>query len=335
MIALEHTTPGFAEQAAAQAGITLPIEQTEIWSRYQGGVPGRRPWGAYLIRRDGELVAVISLIDYETHGYHYLRSVHGPAWKTKPTQQEEHEVVEALAEAVHGKDHKIVFLRVDTWFADGYRPVLSTVPYDQTVIVDLTGGDEQILARMKKRGRRDVRKALRESPAVCKDETTEAIAYFTDYYDAMVETAQRDGFTPAPMRDYTDMLKALGPDHCRLFAARIDGRVVAWSIVTINNDHAVYYYACARTEVRRELVPDKLLYFFCCTLGQRGCTQIDLMGIGSDFAPSLKSLNTFKTKFSEEVVPVAPARDVPIKHGFYGLLQFIQKLRKRGTRKNH
>ncbi|WP_190973812.1 lipid II:glycine glycyltransferase FemX [Bifidobacterium reuteri] len=328
MIALEHVTLAAMEHAAAQAGIILPIEQTEAWGKYQAKVPGRHPWGAFLIRRDNELIAVISLIDYETHGYHYLRSLHGPAWKTKPSQDEEREVVDALAKAVHAKDHKVAFLRVDTWFEDGYYRVLSTVPYDQTVIVDLTGGDDQILARMKKRGRRDVRKALRESRAVCRDETTEALTDFKDYYDAMVETAQRDGFTPAPMSDYTDMLKALGPDHCRLFAARIDGRVVAWAIVTINHDHAVYYYACSRTEIQKDLVPDQLLYFFCCALGQYGCTQIDLMGIGSDFAPSLRSLNTFKTKFSEDVEPVAPARDVPIRRGFYAALTALQHMRR-------
>ena len=46
-------------------------------------------------------------------------------------------------------------------------PRAVTVPYDQTVIVDLTGGDDKILERMVARGRQNVRKALRESPATC------------------------------------------------------------------------------------------------------------------------------------------------------------------------
>lgn len=116
MITLEHVTLPAMEQAAAEAGIVLPIEQTEAWGRYQAKVPGRRPWGAYLIRRDGDLVAVISLIDYETHGYHYLRSLHGPVWKTKPTQDEEREVIDAMVKAVRSHDSKVAFLRVDTWF---------------------------------------------------------------------------------------------------------------------------------------------------------------------------------------------------------------------------
>ncbi|NEG90114.1 lipid II:glycine glycyltransferase FemX [Bifidobacterium aerophilum] len=327
MITLEAVTPEVLEASAAEHDISLPIEQTAVWAAYQADIDGRTPWGAYVIRRDDDAVAFISFIDYETHGYHYLHAAHGPVWIARPTPAEEREVIDALTQAVHAEDPGIVFLRIDAWFEDGTEPVLSTVPYDETVIVDLTGGDDAILGRMRKRGRRDVRKALRESPADCRDETESATADFSEYYDVMVETAQRDGFSPAPMDDYTDMIAALGPDHCRVFAARIDGRVVAWSIVTLNGARAVYYYACMSTAVMHDLVPDKLLYTFCCALGAQGYTQIDLMGIGDDFSPSLKSLNMFKTKFTEETTPVAPARDVPIRKVFYGTLTAAEKLR--------
>ena len=72
-----------------------------------------------------------------------------------------------------------------------------------------------------------------------------------------------------------------------MFAARIEDRVVAWSIVTVNGTHAVRYYAGMRNEVMRLHVTDKLLYSECCILGSQGITEYDLMGIGSDFAPSL------------------------------------------------
>lgn len=120
------------------------------------------------------------------------------------------------------------------------------------------------------------------------------------------------------MSDYVDMISNLGPDHARVFAARIDGKVVAWSIVTINGDHAVYYYACMRTEIMRQHVPDKLIYVICCTLGEQGCTVLDLMGIGNDFAPSLKSLNGFKTKFSESIAQISAGRH----SGQEGILPF-------------
>ncbi|WP_055426517.1 lipid II:glycine glycyltransferase FemX [Bifidobacterium aesculapii] len=324
---IEETDSATMEREAARMGVTLPIEQTRVWADYQAGIDGRAPWGCVLARRDGRVVALLSLIDYHTHGYHYLRSTHGPVWASKPGEDEERELLEALAAYVHAKDHDVVFLRLDTWYETGTFPVLSTVPYNETVVVDLTGGDEEILARMRKRGRRDVRKALRESPAVCADETDAAAEDFSAYYDVMVETAERDGFEPAPQSDYEDMIRDLGPDHCRVFAARVEGEVVAWAILTVNGDEAVYYYACVRTEFRRALVPDKLLYTFCCALGERGVGRIDLMGVGNDFSPSIRSLNTFKTKFAEETTPVAPSRDVPVRRTMYQALQAAKRMR--------
>ena len=329
MITLEFTDAATMEQQAVQAGLTLPIEQTAVWAKYQNTIDGRTPWGAYVVKQDGAPIAFIALIDYETHGYHYLRSVHGPAWLDKPSAQLEAQVRDLLVEDVRKRDKNVVFLRIDLWDFEGSFPVLSTVPYNETVHVDITGGDEAVLTRMKKRGRRDVRKALRESPAACADETAQAMADFSEYYEVMVDTAHRDGFSPAPMSDYVDMISNLGPDHAHVFAARIDGKVVAWSIITINGDHAVYYYACMRTEIMRQHVPDKLIYVVCCALGERGCTVLDLMGIGNDFAPSLKSLNGFKTKFSENIVQVSAGRDIPVKKAFYRSLTLLQSLRRK------
>lgn len=328
MITLEQVDFATMAQTADRHGIPLPIEQTEAWTRFQRSIPGRTPWRCLMASRDGEPVAVLSLIKYDTHGYHYLRSLHGPVWFAKPDQPTEHDFVSALVDYVRENDRTIAFLRIDLWFEEGTRPVLSTVPYDQTVVIDLTGGDDAILSRMKKRGRRDVRKALRECPAVCADETMRASSSFDEYYEVMVDTASRDGFEPAPMQDYTDMIRLLGPEHCRVFGARVDGRLVAWGLDTVNGTHAIHYYAAMRTDAMRMFVTDKLLYSECCALGAQGVTEFDLMGIGSDFAPSLMGLNGFKTKFSTEITPVAPARDVPVKTAFYRLLSLVQAMRR-------
>lgn len=328
MITIERVSPQTMEREADANGIELPIEQTSVWADFQAGVEGRAPWGCLVIRDDNAVVAVISLIDMETHGYHYLRAMHGPVWKTKPDERLEQAVIAELVDFVKSHDRHVVFLRIDTWSDRNTYPVLSTVPYNETVVLDITGGDEELLARMKKRGRRDVRKALRESPATCADETAIATKDFTDYYAVMVETAKRDGFMPAPMSDYTDMIKALGPEHCRVFGARIDGKVVAWTIVTLQGRTGVYYYASMLTSVKRQHVPDKLLYTVACELGQMGYEKLDLMGIGNDFAPSLKSLNEFKTKFSDTTTTIAAGRDVPIKKTFYKSLRLLQDVRR-------
>ena len=61
--------------------------------------------------------------------------------------------------------------------------------------------------------------------------------------------------------------------------------------------------------------------------GLAGITEYDLMGIGSDFAPSLKGL-TSSSASSPRKSPGGPARDVPIKKVFYKTLQTVQGVRK-------
>ena len=324
------TFPEF-ESTAAELGITLPIEQTEAWSRYEATIPGRAPWGQFVLERDGAAVALVAFADYETHGYHYLRAHHAPVWAATPSEDDEREAVSAIRELVRARERRQVFARMGVLHdLDACQPVLSTYPYDQTVVIDIAGGDEEeILSRMKGRGRRDVRKSLRECPATFADETERATADFSEYYEVMRDTASRDGFTPAPKSDYEDMLRILGPEHCRLFCGRIDGRVITWTISTISGTQAVRYYGASRSESARSLATDGLIFFECHTLGKMGCTTYDQMGIGNDFSPHLKSLNTFKTKFSKEVTDVAPDRDVPFHDLFYKALVKAKALRDR------
>lgn len=103
---------------------------------------------------------------------------------------------------------------------------------------------------------------------------------------------------------------------------------MAWSIVTVEGSYAVRYYAAMCDAAMRIHVTDRLLYAGSCMLGSQGITDYDLMSIGSDFAPSLKGLNEFKTKFTETITPVAPARDMLLKKVFYKTLQAVQGVRR-------
>ena len=310
------------EQEAAALGCSLPIEQTAVWARLEKTIPGKSFWGAFRIERDGRTVAFVSIMDYLTHGYHYLRSVHGPVWVEAPSASDELEMIGALRALVKARDRKPVFCRLAVAAdLDECRPTLSTIPYNQTVVVNLTGGQEEIISRMKKRGRRDVRKALRETPATYADETERATASFEEYFQVMVSTAERDGFTPGTCESYESMVRVLGPEHCRVFAGRVDGRLASWAIMNVNGERAVYYYGASRSDIeKRSFVTDGLIIYAATRLSEMGCTSLDMMGVGNDFAPSLKSLNTFKCKFAEGLTDVAPDRDVPLRPVLYASL---------------
>ncbi len=317
------------ETALGELTANPPIEQLPEWQDYESTVPGRTFWGYVAFEDAGEVVALAALMQYETHGYRFLRGHHAPVWREEPSEGMERAALDALAAFVRSRDKRQVFARISVLHdLDSTRPVLSTRPYDSTMVIDVTGGDDEILARMKPRGRRDVRKALRESPVECADETELALESLAEYYDVMVETGERDGFVPAPMADYETMMRTLGPERCRVFAGRHEGRVVTWSIVTLSGSTAVRYYAASRNDTMRLHVTDKLVYFECCELGRRGMESYDLMGLGSEFQPALMGLNEFKTKFAKDGVRrVAPDRDVPFRKAFYSSLTRVRDVR--------
>lgn len=317
------------EAILTERQVAVPVEQLPIWFDYEQTIDGRSLWGFASIEHEGDLIALVALAQYETHGYYYLRGHHTPVWLVERTPELEREALSALAAYVKRRDKRQVFLRVAVEApSDVTCPVLSTLPYDTTVVIDITGTEDDILARMKPRGRRDVRKALRECTLTFSDETDRAVESFDEYYEVMVETAARDGFTPAPAQDYLNMLRILGRDHCRLFAGRDGDQVVTWTIATISGTLATRYYGASRSGSARNLATDRLIFFECCELGRLGCTEYDQMGIGSEFQPATMGLNTFKTKFAKDGVRhVSPDRDVPIKRGFYSALVQARKLR--------
>lgn len=319
------------EETLASVKTTIPIEQLPVWQDYEATIEGRSPWGYASITQDGELCATVSLVQYETHGYRYLRAHHAPVWVDEPSEQAEADALAALVDYVRGRDRKQAFMRVAVKHElPCTRPCLSTLPYDTTVVIDITGTDDDILARMKPRGRRDVRKALRECPAELADETERASESFEEYYRVMCETGSRDGFTPAPLSDFQDMVRVLGPDHCRVVAGRVDGKLVGWSLMTISGTRATRYYAATALGSGKLRVADALVFFECRCAADMGCTEYDLMGIGSEFAPETMNLNEFKTKFAKEgVCTIAPDRDVPIKGAFYAALVKAKDLRAR------
>ncbi len=329
MITLTKLTFDQFESIAAQQGLRLPVEQTAAWAAFEQKVPGRRLWGPCRIDEDGALLGLVTFYEYATHGYRYLRAHHAPVWVRQLDADEEARAVAGVRDAVAKMDRHQAFIRMAVEHdLDITAPTLSTLPYDTTVIIDVTGGDDEILARMKPRGRRDVRKSLRECPAECADETELAARDFSDYYRIMRETGERDGFIPAPQEEFENMVRLLGADHCRVFAGRIDGELVAWSLVTMNDGRATRYYAATTRDAGRKRVADKLVYFECCQAAALGCTDYDLMGIGSDFAPETRNLNEFKTKFTKEVAHIAPDRDVPVKTALYRMLCSLKSMRR-------
>lgn len=301
----------FAELAEP---VTLPVEQSPAWDAYDRLIAGRNPWQRFACYRDSQLVALIALTQYQGRGFRYLWARQGPVWFVAPTHELEEALRQRLAAGVRHADPGVVFVRLHAHHPnEKLHPLLQSVTYDRTVIVELADrSDEEILAQMKKRGRRDLRKGIREQPVEVTEATGIDEAGFAQLYRVLEETAERDAFGAHPQQTYTALLEALGPKIARLFVARHAGQVQAWALITVYDGACTVYYAASTETGRRHDAPTQLYWRIIQQLRDEGVASFDLMGIGSAIAPSLEALTTMKTKFNPEVTEVAPAWDYPL-----------------------
>lgn len=304
---------------AREAGITLPIEQTPVWDAYDAAVAGRDPWGRLVYRgAQGRPLALLSFSQMTVRGFTYLWAKHGPVWLDgEPTAEQERELRRLLVAGLRLHAPQVVFVRLHaTHPAEDLHELLQTMTYDRTVILNLDhDDDEALLASFKSRGRRDVRKALRNEELTFHDESQRVDEAFDELYDILAETGERDGFRPAPKQVYLDMLHALGPEHARLYVVRHrEGHALVWSLVTVYGDQALRYYAGSSEQGRRLRAADALVYREACWLRTEGVRRYDLMGVDSERVPELAGVREFKNKFvTDGPVEVPGAWDVAVR----------------------
>lgn len=158
--------------------------------------------------------------------------------------------------------------------AAGLRPSAHTVQPRRTLVVDLRGDEDELLARMHPKTRYNVRLAERRGVRVCDWNDLPAFGRM------MHETAQRDRFgahTPGYYAAAYDLFRAGGA--CELLAAEFDGAPVAALMVFAHGRRAWYLYG-ASTDRARAHMPTYLLQWEAMRWARaRGCSEYDLWGV--------------------------------------------------------
>jgi lipid II:glycine glycyltransferase (peptidoglycan interpeptide bridge formation enzyme) len=190
-----------------------------------------------------------------------------------------------------------IFLKVEPDLADdpqiaaqfidaGFWPVRPVQP-QTTIIIDLAGSEEAILAAMKSKTRYNIRLAERKGITVRQG----TAADLDCFYQLSLVTAERDGFA-IHSADYYAAAFAAFPTDCRaLLLAEFEGQPLAGLMIFRWQDRAYYLYG-ASTNEHREKMPTYLLQWEAmCWAKSHGCRSYDLYGIPD--AP----LETLETEF--------------------------------------
>ncbi|WP_069760909.1 peptidoglycan bridge formation glycyltransferase FemA/FemB family protein [Streptomyces sp. LUP47B] len=188
--------------------------------------------------------------------------------------------------------------------------------------------EDDVFRGMNQLWRRNIRKAAREGVEVTVAADVKA------FHDLYVHTAERDRFTPRPLRYFDTMFAALSaedPERIRLYLARHRGDLVAATVLVRVGEHAWYSYGASSTEKREVRGSNACQWAMIRDSLAAGCDVYDLRGI----TPTLDAddphvgLVQFKVGTGGRAVRYVGEWDLPLRPMVYRAFDLYMKRRGR------
>jgi len=183
--------------------------------------------------------------------------------------------------------HRVVFLKVepDIWEGEtdsvwGAAPPtgFSLSPHEiqprRSILVDLQGSEDQILAHMKQKTRYNIRLARRKGVVIRQTGDIET------FHNLMEITANRDNFGVHSLAYYQRAYDLFEPrGQSALFIAEFEEQPLAGLMVFARGKRAWYFYGASSNE-QRQLMPTYLLQWKAMLWAKtQGCLEYDLWGV--------------------------------------------------------
>jgi len=210
----------------------------------------------------------------------------GPVIAPRDLLAREQLITRAIAIA---RENRAIFLKVeppwseaddspDWWVAQGLRPA-PTVQPRSTILIDLSGPEEEWLRRMKQKTRYNIRLAARKGVEV-REGTYEDLRHF---HELMVVTGERDRFAIRDLAYYQKAWEAFAPaGMATLLLATYDGELLAGLMPFACGRTAWYMYGASSNRHRNRMPNHALQWAAMRWAKAHGCTTYDLWGIPDD-----------------------------------------------------
>jgi len=266
------------------------------------------------------------------------------------------EAVEACSEGIIRRDNGGQAVRPDLT-RRGWIFSSDQIQFRNTVLLDLTLSEEELLARMKQKTRYNIRLAEKKGVTV----RPGTLADLPMLYRMYAETSVRDGFVIRDekyyrtvwetfMRSHVDRLESLKVETlkpanlptCEPLIAEVEGQPVAAIFVFYFAGRAYYLYGMSR-QAHREKMPNHLLQWEAMRRAKAaGCNVYDLWGAPDVFdeSDSLWGVFRFKEGLGGQVVRTLGAWDYAPNSFWYRMYseiipRLLNVMRSRGKARIH
>ena len=193
---------------------------------------------------------------------------------------------------------RAIFLKIEPDLWDGQLDKALNVEFfmsphniqpPRTILVDLNGREDEILARMKQKTRYNIRLAQK------KGVTVRAWDDIPAFHRMMLTTGGRDGFGVHSLQYYRQAYELFHPTGmCELLVAEYEGEPLAALMVFAHGRRAWYLYGASSDE-GRNLMPTYLLQWEAMRWARaKGCLTYDLWGVPDEDEATLEA--NFETR---------------------------------------
>jgi lipid II:glycine glycyltransferase (peptidoglycan interpeptide bridge formation enzyme) len=196
------------------------------------------------------------------------------------------------------KKHRAIFLKIEPDAWEGESPTFDLRPSTlsphniqppRTIIVDIRGAEEEILARMKQKCRYNIR--LAEKKGI----TVRAWDDIPAFHQMMTVTGGRDGFGVHSLEYYRRAYELFHPTGmAELLVAEFEGKPLA-ALMVFARGHRAWYIYGASTDEERNRMPTYLLQWEAMRWARsKGAEEYDLWGVPDEDEATLEA--NFETR---------------------------------------
>jgi peptidoglycan pentaglycine glycine transferase (the first glycine) len=191
----------------------------------------------------------------------------------------------------------------------------------QTIILDLTKTEEELLGQMHQKTRYNIKLAERQAKIqISKSKSQNFDKNFEEFWELMQETTKRDGFHSYSKEYYKKLLEIPGVE---LFIAECQNKVIVANIVLFYENTATYLHGASSYE-HRNLMAAPLLQWHQIQEAKRiGCTTYDFWGINEEKWPGV---TRFKRGFGGKEVAYPGAYDLVFRPAWYKLYKLVKRI---------
>lgn len=296
--------------------------QSWQWGEFQAKVSGE-VWRIGVLD-NGKLVASAKIISKDLPiGKKYFYCGRGPifaggAW----TEVAGAMILKEIARLARAED--IMFLRFDPVFplTDFKRSITKTIDVQpsQTIILDLSLSEAEILKNMHQKTRYNIRLAEKRGVKIVEAD----VSRFEEFWQLLTSTGDRDEFNLHGRSYYKNMLQ-LDRNFMKLFFAEFKGKPIATALVSFFGDTATYLHGGSANEDRDVMAPYLIQWHGIKLAKANGQKYYDFHGIDEAKWPGV---TRFKKGFSGKEINYPGTFDLIYDQGWYSIYKMVRKIRR-------